>query len=256
MDMTLPPLAAGPATETSAAALAIADATALEKMAASVAPGSTPQDDAGRPAEDVYHRIGLLTRTLHDSLRELGYDTQLAVAHRNLPDARDRLTYIARVTGEAAEKVLNGVDRARVVQDDLAQRADSLRSRWVAVAAFMAKGERATPAGEHLVDETCAFFTSVAGQAETTNAILTDIMMAQDFHDLTGQVIRKVVALAGTLEDQLVRLLLEASPPESRKKIEATVHPQLEGPVVNFEARADVVADQAGVDDLLASLGF
>jgi len=235
MDMTLPPPAEAAATD---------------------APDAAALHDAGRPAEEVYKRIGLLTRTLHDSLRELGYDTQLADARENLPDARDRLTYIARVTGEAAEKVLNGVDRARVVQDDLALRANSLRTRWEAVAVFMAKGERATPAGQHLVEETCTFFTSVAGQAETTNGILTDIMMAQDFHDLTGQVIRKVVALAGTLEDQLVRLLLEASPPESRKKIEQQVQAQLEGPVVNYEARADVVADQAGVDDLLASLGF
>jgi chemotaxis protein CheZ len=215
--------------------------------------------DAGMPADEVYLRIGHLTRTLHDALRELGYDKELAGTREQLPDARDRLAYIARVTGEAAEKVLNAVDRARTVQEDLTRQADSLRMRWQAVAAFTAaEASRATPAGRQLVDETCAFFATVGGQTDATNQILTDIMMAQDFHDLTGQVIRKVVNLAQSMEEQLVKLLLETTPPEQRKKIEAPVGAteRLEGPVVKAEGRDDVVADQAGVDDLLASLGF
>ena len=82
---------------------------------------------------------------------------------------------------------------------------------------------------------------------------LTDIMMAQDFHDLTGQVIRRVVALATSLEEQLVKLLIETSRPEPRPQLDPY---KLEGPVVAPNARDDVVADQKGVDDLLASLGF
>jgi chemotaxis protein CheZ len=93
----------------------------------------------------------------------------------------------------------------------------------------------------------------VGGQTDATQAILTDIMMAQDFHDLTGQVIRKVVTLAQNMEEQLLKLLIETTPPEQRRKIEPEM---LEGPVVKVEGRTDVVADQAGVDDLLASLGF
>src|ERR1700758_1133893 len=86
--------------------------------------------------ESVHQRIGHLTRTLHDALRELGYDRELMNARDNLPDARDRLAYIARVTGEAAEKVLNSVDRARTVQEEITQQAESLRSRWQAVAVY------------------------------------------------------------------------------------------------------------------------
>jgi chemotaxis protein CheZ len=226
------------------------------------AAGAHEGEQAGA-GEDIYHRIGHLTRTLHDALRELGYDRELMNARDNLPDARDRLAYIARVTGEAAEKVLNSVDRARTVQEEITQQAESLRSRWQAVAVYTRNGSkndvqngaggRATPAGEHLIDETCAFFASVGGQADRTNSILTDIMMAQDFHDLTGQVIRKVVVLAQTLEEQLVKLLIEATPPEQRKKVEPAM---LEGPVVDAAGRDDVVADQKGVDDLLAQLGF
>jgi chemotaxis protein CheZ len=217
--------------------------------------GPHPAADARLPAEDIYLRIGNLTRVLHDALRELGYDKDLAATREHLPDARDRLAYIARVTGEAAEKVLNAVDHARSVQDELAQRGGSLQARWRAVQVFAAGAspERATPAGRQLVDETCDFFASLGTQADRTQAILTDIMMAQDFHDLTGQVIRKVVTLAQNLEEQLVRLLIESTPIETRKKVDSE---KLSGPVVNAERRDDVVTDQAQVDDLLATLGF
>jgi chemotaxis protein CheZ len=203
--------------------------------------------------ESVYQRIGHLTRTLHDALRELGYDRELMDARNNLPDARDRLAYIARVTGEAAEKVLNAVDRARSVQDELTERARGLRQRWQAVAAYATDGKACTPAGKQLIDETCDFFSGVGSQTDRTNAILTDIMMAQDFHDLTGQVIRRIVTLARSLEEQLLRLLIESTPPGQRQRLDPA---RLEGPVVSASGRDDVVADQQGVDDLLASLGF
>jgi chemotaxis protein CheZ len=240
-----------------AAAAAAAAAEPLPDAGAPplVEPAAASDSPAARmPADEVYQRIGLLTRTLHDALRELGYDKELAGTREQLPDARDRLAYIARVTGEAAEKVLNAVDRARSVQEELTAKATSLRTRWQAVAAYTRNDEaRATPAGRSLVDETCEFFAGVGGQTDATQAILTDIMMAQDFHDLTGQVIRKVVALAQSMEEQLLKLLLQTSPAEQRRKLEAE---KLEGPVVKHEGRDDVVADQAGVDDLLASLGF
>src|SRR6267154_2864675 len=191
--------------------------------------------------ENIYRRIGQLTRTLHDALRELGYERELMDARDNLPDARNRLAYIARVTGEAAEKVLNAVDRARTVQQELTEQAGSLGSRWQAVARYAAGGRACTPAGKQLIDETCDFFSSVGGQADRTNVILTDIMMAQDFHDLTGQVIRRVVALAQLLEEQLLKLVIVTSPPEQRPRLDQF---KLEGPVVVPDSRDDIVADQ------------
>jgi len=215
--------------------------------------GAAPADGAA-PPEDIYHRIGQLTRILHDAMRELGYDQSLAHVRDRLPDARDRLSYIARLTGDAAEKVLNSVDAARSLQGEIAGQAASLATRWAVVGTY-AEGEgRATPAGRELIAQTHDFLASVGAQAERTNAILTDIMMAQDFHDLTGQVIRKVVDLASTMEEQLVRMLIEASPPGQLAPHAAEA--ELEGPVVNAEGREDVVTDQEGVDSLLASLGF
>ena len=203
--------------------------------------------------ENIRQRIGQLTRTLHTALRELGYERELMDARDNLPDARDRLAYIARVTGEAAEKVLNAVDRARTVQQELTEQAGSLRRRWQAVGSYAAEGKGCTPAGKQLIDETCEFFSGVGGQADRTNVILTDIMMAQDFHDLTGQVVAKVVTLANDLEDSLVKLLIQVVPEGVREHVDPSV---LNGPVVNPEGRTDVVSDQSEVDDLLASLGF
>jgi chemotaxis protein CheZ len=216
--------------------------------------GRAPADPAALAADEMRQRIGALTRMLHDALRELGYDKELIDTRAQLPAARDRLAFIARVTGEAAEKVLDAVDRARTVQQQLAEQASDLQRRWSIVATYTGHGpDRATPAGRQLVDETCAFCAGVGGQADATQAILTDIMMAQDFHDLTGQVIRKVVTLAQTMEEQLVKLLLETTPADQRRKVEPE---HLEGPVVALAGRDDVVTDQADVDDLLASLGF
>ena len=91
------------------------------------------------------------------------------------------------------------------------------------------------------------------GLSEKNDARLTEIMMAQDFHDLTGQVIGRVVQLASTIEVQLLGLLLQSAPTGQPGQDQAF---ELAGPVVNPEGRTDVVKDQQQVDDLLASLGF
>jgi chemotaxis protein CheZ len=77
-------------------------------------------------------------------------------------------------------------------------------------------------------------------------------MLAQDFHDLTGQVVAKVVTLANDLEASLLKLLMQVIPPDQIHKVEQV----LQGPVVDATGRTDVVANQGEVDDLLASLGF
>ena len=99
------------------------------------------------------------------------------------------------------------------------------------------------------------FVSDVEDATARIDRHLTDIMMAQDFHDLTGQVVAKVVWLASDLEDSLVKLLVQAAPPEAQRVIEHSTA-MLNGPVVSLEGRTDVVANQSEVDDLLASLGF
>jgi chemotaxis protein CheZ len=200
-----------------------------------------PQMAAGASPE-VFHQLGMITRQLHDTLTQLGVMPKLQVAADGLPDARSRLNYIANKTSDAANKVLNSVDQAKADHAHI-----SSETRRIAEA-IVKDPVKAVASGAVM-----NFVGDVEAATARIDAHLTDIMMAQDFHDLTGQVVAKVVSLATELEDSLVKLLVQAAPPEQAQKVESAV---LNGPVVNPEGRTDVVKDQAEVDDLLASLGF
>jgi len=193
-------------------------------------------------SDEVFQQLGTITRLLHDTLTQVGVMPKLQLATEGLPDARSRLSYIAVKTAEAANKVLNSVDRAKEDQTAIAQATRSM------AAAIVADPVKAVASGAVF-----NFVQDIEARTAKVDAHLTDIMMAQDFHDLTGQVVAKVVKLANDLEDSLVKLLVQVVPPEHREKVDATV---LNGPVVNPEGRTDVVSDQGEVDDLLASLGF
>ena len=202
-----------------------------------------PEPDA------VFNRLGQLTRQVHDSLRELGLEGALKEAAEAIPDARQRLGYIAQTTEQAASRVLNATDVARPIQDELASGADALSSRWDELYA----GKLSPEAFRELSADTRSFLGAVADGSRVTNAQLHEIMMAQDFQDLTGQVIKRVVDLAHLLETQLLQVLLEAAPPQVRSERHSGL---LNGPVINPEGRTDVLSNQAQVDDLLESLGF
>jgi len=195
---------------------------------------------------DVHQSIGVLTRQLHDALNGLGLMDKVKTWAGELPDAKSRLSYIARLTGDAAEKVLNQVDQAKA-QHDL------ITSETRRIAALIVKDPVAAVAKGHVMN----FLTEVEGATLQADQHLTEIMMAQDFHDLTGQVIAKVVSLAANIEEQLVQLLIQTAPPVAAIKVPAGENRSaLSGPVVDPEGSPDVVTRQSEVDDLLASLGF
>ena len=191
---------------------------------------------------EVFQQLGSITRLLHDTMQQLGVMPKLQIATDGLPDARSRLTYIASKTAEAANKVLNSVDHAKAEHASIAAATRKMGELIVA------DPVKAVASGAVL-----NFVQDVEKSTARIDAHLTDIMMAQDFHDLTGQVVAKVVTLANDLEDSLVKLLVQVVPPEHREKVDPSV---LHGPVVNAEGRTDVVSNQGEVDDLLASLGF
>jgi chemotaxis protein CheZ len=214
-----------------------------DTLAAPATAGASPE---------VFQQLGLITRQLHDTLTQLGVMPRLQEAANGLPDARSRLTYIAQKTGDAANRVLNLVDMAKAEHHGI-----SAQTREMA-AAIVADPVKAVATGAVM-----NFVHDVEASTGRIDAHLTDIMMAQDFHDLTGQVVAKVVALANDLEDSLVKLLLQAAPADQTAKLLAHIAPSvhsasadLSGPVVDPTNRTDVVADQGEVDDLLASLGF
>lgn len=191
---------------------------------------------------EVFQQLGTITRVLHDTMQQLGVMPKLQVATDGLPDARSRLTYIASKTADAANKVLNSVDQAKAEHAHISQATRD-----------MAKAITADPVKAVATGAVFNFVKDVEASTEKIDKHLTDIMLAQDFHDLTGQVVAKVVTLANDLEDSLVKLLVQIVPPEQREKVDPNI---LQGPVVNPEGRTDVVANQSEVDDLLASLGF
>ncbi|WP_374432120.1 protein phosphatase CheZ [Ideonella dechloratans] len=191
---------------------------------------------------EVFQQLGSITRLLHDTMQQLGVMPKLQTAADGLPDASSRLNYIATKTADAANKVLNSVDQAK------AEHAHIIESTRALAETLVSDPVRAVASGKVL-----NFVKEVEESTSRIDSHLTDIMMAQDFHDLTGQVVTKVVTLANDLEDSLVKLLVQVVPPEQREKVDANV---LHGPVVNPEGRTDVVTNQGEVDDLLASLGF
>jgi chemotaxis protein CheZ len=191
---------------------------------------------------EVFQQLGSITRLLHDTMQQLGVMPKLQVATEGLPDARSRLSYIATKTADAANKVLNSVDQAK-------QEGSAITEATRVIAAqIVADPVKAVASGAVM-----NFVHSVESSTSKIDNHLTDIMMAQDFHDLTGQVVAKVVTLANDLEDSLVKLLVSVVPEAVREQVDPNV---LNGPVVNPEGRTDVVSNQGEVDDLLASLGF
>ena len=198
--------------------------------------------EAPAASADVYQQIGTMTRLLHDTMQQLGVMPKLQIATEGLPDARSRLSYIATKTAEAANKVLNTVDRAKAEHLAINEATRAM------AAALIADPVKAVASGAVL-----NFVQDIEARTASIDSHLTDIMMAQDFHDLTGQVVAKVVTLANDLEDSLVKLLVQVVPDDKRELVDPNV---LNGPVVNAEGRTDVVTNQGEVDDLLASLGF
>lgn len=201
--------------------------------------------------EAMLARVGQITRALHDRLRELGFDKVLEKATVEMPDVRDRLNYVARMTEQAAQRVLNATDAAIPMQERIDAGADEVLAGWTRV--------MAEPFSEASYRDMAALtMQCLADMRKDTGATkeqLLDIMMAQDFQDLTGQVIRKVTELAHELEQQLVQFLIDYAPNEARRESSAQTG-LLNGPQINPAGRSDVVADQGQVDDLLESLGF
>ncbi|MFM2445915.1 MAG: hypothetical protein RI936_362 [Pseudomonadota bacterium] len=208
--------------------------------ATTLAPTAPPSGAAVSP--EVFQQLGNLTRLLHDTLEQLGVMPKLQIATEGLPDARSRLSYIAGKTADAANKVLNSVDQAKADHARISAATREIAQRIVA------DPVKAVASG--------AVMNFVEDVERCTGSIdnhLTDIMLAQDFHDLTGQVVTKVITLATDLEDSLVKLLVSVVPEDQRERVDPNV---LHGPVVNPHGRTDVVSNQGEVDDLLASLGF
>jgi len=198
--------------------------------------------------EEVLKRVGLMTRSLHENLRGLGLDKLIEKAASDIPDARDRLDYVARLSEQAAKKVLDATDAAGPLQDAIETRSSELSSGWQAL---LDKGASEAE-WRAMAQRTIASMNESAAGAVATRSELMNIMMAQDFQDLTGQVIGRITGIAQNLEKQLVQVLIDFAPSEIKRELDNGL---LNGPQIK-PTGTEVVANQGQVDDLLDSLGF
>lgn len=228
------------------------DSSELDALFDSVAAqqaGVVKNDRAVVQNDPVIDRIGKMTRALHDTLRELGLNAEIEKVSASIPDARNRLAYIASMTQKAANRVLDSVDAAQPAVNEISEKAVDLAGQWKALmSGNLDRGQFYT-----LATRTHGLLMDIPAQTAIINSQLIEIMIAQDFQDITGQVIKRIIDITHQMENQLLALLLENAPAAIRGDIDSGL---MNGPVVSSDGRADVVTSQDQVDELLGSLGF
>jgi len=205
---------------------------------------------------ELFAEIGKLTRQLHDSLNNFEADSRLTdLAKADIPDAKERLNYVIERTEEAANKTMDAVEAIFPVIDSMQNKVGIVNPLWTK----LIENKLALPEFKQLCVDIDVLLKSSGSDTEKIRTLMTDVLMAQDFQDLTGQVIRKVIDLVKEVEDGLIGMLTAfgLSSDSLQKQVKSSVGENLvEGPIMNNKERDDVASDQDDVDDLLSSLGF
>ncbi|EGQ9961145.1 TPA: protein phosphatase CheZ [Vibrio cholerae] len=221
------------------------------------------QDDANRLFTYVYEsannpmfkEIGMLTRDLHEALKNFQIDERFSeIATDEIPDARERLHYVIQKTEVAANKTMDAVDRCMPIADKLHESLLLIRPEWNG----LMNGRIELMHFKSLCHRIDDLLSQVEGDSSELRGELTEILMAQDFQDLTGQIIKRVINLVNEVEKRLVEILTVFGAAQKEQKADkatvASIEP--EGPILNPHERIDAVSSQDEVDDLLSSLGF
>ncbi len=201
--------------------------------------------------DEAYARLGNITRELHEALTILG-NNQLHSIVREIPDARERLSYVGKMTENAANKVLNLVDEAKPACDDYSKRSVDL---GMSLNNLAASDTLNIDQARGLLVQCRKYSEGVAKFAINQSNVLSDIMMAQDFQDLSGQIIKKVIDIISRTELQLVQLLMDSSPDNQQSKSESPTAASDTENLLGPQAPGAALK-QDDVDDLLSSLGF
>jgi chemotaxis protein CheZ len=217
----------------------------------------------GQSSAKLFAEVGKLTRQLHDSLNNFQLDTRIInMANKDIRDAQTRLNYVIEATEEAANKTMDLVDCCTPIADKLHHGIVSLMPQWDKLMT------RELQLGEFnvLAKEMDDFLKVGSAESAKLSGLLTEVLMAQGYQDLTGQIIRRVIELVKEVEDNLVYMLTmfgSAEPKEGNRVVEKANKSEneadialAEGPILDADSRADVASNQDDVDDLLSSLGF
>ncbi len=207
---------------------------------------AAPESGSKEHDKLMYEGLGHVVRALHDALTYVGADDALAEATHEFPSARERLIHVAELTEAAANTVLNKVDETLPIQQHIEKDANSLAQLWDATAVESLSKEQLLELGA----KTRAHLAASSQASTTMQQALNDIMMAQDFQDLTGQLIKKVVAVLERTEKDLLNLLISGAPAD--KVAALPKQEELAGP----GAVGAVAMDQSDIDAMLADLGF
>ena len=205
---------------------------------------------------ELFDEVGKLTRQLHDSLRNFQLDQKIAnLATDDIPDAKERLNYVMNITEQAANKTMDAIDASLPLADKINSDVSKLKPDWEKLM------QRQIELGEFksLCYSINEFMQSAEQDTAKIHSLMTEILLAQDFQDLTGQVIKRVIELVQEVEESLIHLLTvfgePSSSPANEEKKPADKN-GAEGPIIDAETREDAVSSQDEVDDLLSSLGF
>ncbi|TBU74573.1 protein phosphatase [Pseudomonas daroniae] len=214
----------------------------------------------------LYHEVGKLTRELHNAIVNFQLDPRVPHAQEvsQISDATERLNYVVTMTERAANRTMDLVEQSAPLVNDLSSEADALSEDW---GRFMRR-EMGAEAFRELAKRIELFLARSQRDSSKLSGHLNDILLAQDYQDLTGQVIKRVTQLVTEVESNLLKLMLMASQVDRFAGIEHN-HDELrveqnkqkdashgEGPQIHADKRDDVASSQDDVDDLLSSLGF
>jgi len=204
---------------------------------------------------ELFHEVGKITRELHEAISNFSLNSDLAdLTENTMPNTRERLNYVITTTENAAHKTLESIEKTLPLTAELKDTADKILQSWhrFRMREMNAEEFRA------LSKEIEAYFPEVQNSSEQIHVNLSEMMLAQDFQDLTGQVIRQVISLVEEVENNLVELVKFAGKHvDIKQKNDKPFDPvKAEGPQINAEDNENVVNNQDEVDDLLSSLGF
>ncbi|MCF6193022.1 MAG: protein phosphatase CheZ [Kangiellaceae bacterium] len=205
--------------------------------------------------EDLFKEIGKLTRNLHEAMSNFQMDSKITdLAASEIPDAKERLNYVIEKTEEAANKTMDKVESCTARSILMAKESDELLVEW------KKPYNRELEPGDFrkLSDRIEKHLIKNKNDADSIHSELTEVLMAQDYQDLTGQVIRQVITLVQDVEESMVHIIKMFGSMDgyNAAKDKVVIKDGVEGPVVNSDKRNDVVQGQDQVDDLLSSLGF